>query len=264
MNRYAHDPNTPSHLRRLVESARGDELDVRRRHRVAERLGIATMTLPHIDPKLERAGTSKASWLSGRAITVTSIALIGGAVGYASLVRSDSSSASTPTMVAHTSAATTTTQESAPATMTSAIVDPSPAPLLAAPRAPDKTAVSVTQLPDVPTAHAAPPSLATATREAKPATDSSDLRLELVALDGVRNAIESARPQLALQRLDEYAARFPAGKLREEATVLRIEALHAAGDPKSAERLANRLLRESPDTPYAARVRAALDKASRE
>ena len=86
--------------------------------------------------------------------------------------------------------------------------------------------------------------------------------MEIAALDGVRRATEGGRPKEALTLLDDYAARFPAGKLREEALVLRIEALHASGDEAGAQRLAQKLLRSSPNTPYAARVRSALAKPS--
>ena len=260
MNRYRYDPKAPSHLRRLVESARGDDLDVDRRLHVAERLGIATLAVPHVEPRLHRAETPKASWLSGRAVTVTSIALIGGAVGYVGLVRSPPASSPAPRMAAQAIAATVLASAGSEPTT------PDPRSLAALPsmRTPSTTSVNVAELPDVPTAHGAPPSLVTAPRVSKPASESTDLRLELVKLDGIREALESAKPRQALQRLDEYAARFPAGKLREEATVLRIEALHAAGEQASAQRLADRLFRDSPNTPYAARVRAALDKASRE
>lgn len=40
MKRYLRDPDGPTHLRRLVESARKDGLDDERRCRVADRLGL--------------------------------------------------------------------------------------------------------------------------------------------------------------------------------------------------------------------------------
>ena len=40
MKRYQEDPETPTHLRKLLESARGDDLDAKRTQRVAKRMGI--------------------------------------------------------------------------------------------------------------------------------------------------------------------------------------------------------------------------------
>ena len=72
--------------------------------------------------------------------------------------------------------------------------------------------------------------------------------------DGVRAAKE----------LDSYARRFPAGSLRTEAKVLRIEALMLRGDRAGATRLGRALLQRSPKGPYARRIRSLLGESDAE
>jgi hypothetical protein len=116
-----------------------------------------------------------------------------------------------------------------------------------------------------PSAAAEPPSLATplvassVVRVSKPAsaaTDSPAFTDELAMLDSARHAIDAADPARALSILDGYARRFAGGTMRQEASILRIEALEKAGDPFAAKRAAEAFLHENPTTPYAARVRS--------
>ena len=228
------------------------------------------MILPRIEPMFETSRNAKPSWLAGRAATVTAIALIGGAAGYAALSRSITTAPSeTSVSVPAVTPANPPPPRSKPvpaaepAPSAAAIIVPPSTPAAPPPHAAGVGSIDVAQLPDVPAENAPRPSRVPTTDHGptKPAPESSDLRLEIIALDGVHHALDAARPHEALALLDQYAARFPAGKLREEATVLRIEALHANGDQAAADRLAERLFRDSPNTPYAARVRAALVKA---
>ncbi|MBX3207869.1 MAG: tetratricopeptide repeat protein [Labilithrix sp.] len=273
MNRYRHDSSAPSHLRKLVESARRDDLDAERRRRVAERLGIVPALPP--DPGVEPSSLAR-PWLSvGGALTAAALIVAAGAT----YLRAESANDVAPPSAA--------AAPSAPAVADAPSVVAAPSSV---------TSVDVAALPDVPVEKGA---LARATGErpvkrvadegarsarlavdpagvaeppvAAPALEplaaasaaESSLKLEILALDRVRRATEGGRPREALALLDAYVARFPAGKLREEATVLRVEALAASGDP-DAERLARELLREAPNTPYAARLRAALVSTSRE
>lgn len=245
MKHYRHDPNAPSHLRKLVDSARIDNLDAVKRRAVAKRLGIAsTLGLPE-EPSLEssRIRTPTRESLGGIALTV--IALVGGTATYVAVSRPS------PTRSAVVSPPVATL----PPTST---VEPAPAP--------ETPSVSVTTLLDAPKPAFNSPvehaSAAKPTASTEPATKGGDLRLEVAALDRVRRTTEDGRPLDALALLDEYVAKFPKGQLREEALALRIEALQANGDQAGAERLAEQLLRSSPDTPYAARVRAALAPAT--
>ena len=82
MKRYRHDPNVPSHLRKLVESARVDDLDANRRRLVAERLGIASVAGLPSEPSRESSSARARASVPFGAIALTAIALIGGTVTY--------------------------------------------------------------------------------------------------------------------------------------------------------------------------------------
>jgi outer membrane protein assembly factor BamD (BamD/ComL family) len=88
----------------------------------------------------------------------------------------------------------------------------------------------------------------------------SALSVELELIDSARRALAQGNqsPRAALHKLDEYRRRFPNGRLRTEATILRIEALMAAGDRAAASRLAKSVLDRAPNSPYARRVRSLL------
>lgn len=244
MKRYLRDPNAPTHLRRLFESARSDGLDEKRRRRVADRLGLSVWGAGTTNTSSDAPATT-APWSSVATVAVAVAALVGGGAAY---VRASHSHRI----------------EAPPAVAASAVVTNVAAPTSTAPGQQGSTGTTeVSALPDVRAErtaarprHAAPPA------EAK--GSANDLRLEIAALDGVRRETEGGRPRRALELLDDYAATFAHGRLSEEAAVLRIEALHASGDRTEADRLARRLLRGSPNTPYAARVRAALVDVSRE
>jgi len=84
------------------------------------------------------------------------------------------------------------------------------------------------------------------------------LTQELSVVDGARSALQQNQPSLALRRLNDYDRRFPKGKLRSEATMLRIEALVAKGDQASAARIGKAVLKASPKGPYSRRIRSLI------
>jgi hypothetical protein len=81
---------------------------------------------------------------------------------------------------------------------------------------------------------------------------------EIRTLDQVRGLLAKGEGRRALAELDRYRAEAPRGALGQEATLLRIEALVAAGDKQAARRLAQRFLSEHPGTPHENRVRALI------
>lgn len=83
--------------------------------------------------------------------------------------------------------------------------------------------------------------------------------VEFPMLDQARSEIAAGEPARALSTLDDYERRFPSGGLSPEATVLRIEALVAAGDRTAATRAAQSFLQSNPTSPYARRIRSLLD-----
>lgn len=88
--------------------------------------------------------------------------------------------------------------------------------------------------------------------------EGSALSSELGALEGVRGSLDRGRPALALELLDTYEGRFPNGVLRQEAVVLRIDALTKMGDRTTASGLAKRFLASHPGTPHAAHLKALI------
>ena len=99
---------------------------------------------------------------------------------------------------------------------------------------------------------------ATPTKAAPSASSGSSLAEEVKALGRAKAALSAGNAGQALRELDAHAVEFPNGKLRQEATVTRIEALIASGDRASAERLGQRFLAHGDKSPYAARVRSLI------
>jgi hypothetical protein len=90
-----------------------------------------------------------------------------------------------------------------------------------------------------------------ATREA----GVSALNEELALLDRARAGADQGRPQEALRLLDQHAQTFPKGRLGLEAEVLRVQALAEAGRKEEASVRAQRILKRSPNSVVAARLR---------
>jgi hypothetical protein len=131
---------------------------------------------------------------------------------------------------------------SPPAEPASAAVHSEP-PREAAPVAPSRPSVS--QLP-----HPTP--------SAQPAT----LADELAALKRAESALSSGDATSALAELDHYDRVLRGKQMRAEATLLRMEALSQAGRAAAAEALAERFVRDNPESPLVDRARTFLSKKS--
>ena len=79
---------------------------------------------------------------------------------------------------------------------------------------------------------------------------------ELQLVRAAQEALRNHEPARALTLLDEHAARFPLGLLREERSAARVFALCALDRRDDARTEAARLLREAPNSPHANRVRS--------
>jgi hypothetical protein len=84
------------------------------------------------------------------------------------------------------------------------------------------------------------------------------LAAEIAALDAARGALAAGSASQTLALLDDYDARFRVRTFAQEAAVLRVEALHAAGRDQDAARLGERLLAAEPTSPHAQRLRSLL------
>lgn len=90
------------------------------------------------------------------------------------------------------------------------------------------------------------------------AAGGADLRREVEALDAARGLIASNQPAAALRALQDYEGRFPRGRLRLEARVLRVEALARSGRTAEAHSLGEAFLLKHPNGFLADRVRRIL------
>lgn len=84
---------------------------------------------------------------------------------------------------------------------------------------------------------------------------------ETGALDHARESLEAQRFAEALRLLDEYQQKYPQGRLRTEATVLRLSALVKSGQRGAAQALADRLLADEEYRTYARRIRSLMREA---
>jgi len=66
----------------------------------------------------------------------------------------------------------------------------------------------------------------------------------------------------AAMRGDQAAVRTLVGKLRAEATLLRIQALARAGNAQAASTLAQRFVEQNPDSPLVDRARSFIQEGS--
>jgi hypothetical protein len=86
------------------------------------------------------------------------------------------------------------------------------------------------------------------------------LREQAQLLDAARTLVALGDAPGALARLGAFDRRFPSGSLREEAQLLRIEALALAGDRGAASALARGFLKIYPASVHADRVAALLQE----
>lgn len=91
-----------------------------------------------------------------------------------------------------------------------------------------------------------------------PVEDPDLLARELALLDRARSTLRTD-PKQTLLTLSEYLAQFPSGALKNEAALIRVEALLAVGRVADAERLANQLIAADKDGLVKKRLRRLLD-----
>jgi hypothetical protein len=129
-----------------------------------------------------------------------------------------------------------------PAASLTAPLPPEPAPE----PAPAPELSPVTKLEDLPRLSSSADSVHTA-----PAPSLAD---EVAAIKAAKSALLAGNASEALHQLDAYRARFPRGRLTQEASVVRIEALLKSGNRSAASAAGDRFLAAHADSPYAARV----------
>lgn len=87
---------------------------------------------------------------------------------------------------------------------------------------------------------------------------SASLSEQVAAMDRARAALDSGDTKSAIALVDAYEARFSDGAFRQEAELVRVEALSKSGEHAKAAAAGKQFLQAYPKSPHAARVRALL------
>jgi hypothetical protein len=114
--------------------------------------------------------------------------------------------------------------------------------------------VPVTKVEDLPTLMDGPGA------DSPKSVGAPSLAEEVAAIKSAKGALASGNAAQALRELDAYKLHFPRGRLAQEATVVRIEALIGSGNQAAASTVADHFLAAHPDSPYSARVRTLIGR----
>ena len=87
----------------------------------------------------------------------------------------------------------------------------------------------------------------------------ASLRDELALLDPARSALQGKDAKRALSLLDRYQAKFPAGVLLQEATVLRLEAMKLQGQLGHVQHLQEQFIADHPESAHIKRIESQAD-----
>jgi hypothetical protein len=91
-------------------------------------------------------------------------------------------------------------------------------------------------------------------RASAAARSADNLAQEVAILSRAGAELHAGRPAVALKTLEEHQRKFPSGKLAQERTAARVQALCALGRTKEARADFARLARSSPNSPHVARA----------
>lgn len=240
----------------LIASGKDDAMDPRARERLLASLGVAAAGTvgAAAATKLATAATHSVApaakgWLALATLRwvgvgLASSALVGAGATAALHEREEMRGPQALTVAARAA----TKARALPRIAPPAPADPAPAePLARQPEAPPEA----TRAGDTP---APRPALAEAPRAVERPRASS-LASELSSLESLRALSHAGRHEEVLAGLDAHDRRFPAGSFREEAVVLRADALVGAGRATDARSLARAWLTEHPRSVHAARLR---------
>ncbi len=247
------DHGATSEELRLLRAGLVEEPGLEGKQRLAAALGLgasawaATSTASAATKAVGKAGTGAS--LGGKLGVKWLIVLAGGvSVGAAALVVMLGKPAPAPVADAAPPRVAPAIEAPAPqAAVTSSDSEPTAAGTEPAPA----ETVAVTQAPKV----------GVAARQTPAPADSASISREIAAVDEVRTLVARGQSSAALSALGKYRKEFPRGVLRQEATLLQIEALAKAGNLAAAREIGQRFLREHPRTPHEKRVRALLGDA---
>jgi hypothetical protein len=233
--------------RELLRAGRRDQMSTRSRAAILASLGVAAPLPFAVNDPLQTAAASSSA--AGKALLAKIAAGTLGALGLATgvyLAQSPTAPVIAPTGIEPAAGLTIPAAPSAEL-----------APAVALPSAPDTSARDTGADQDTKLEARVAPKQGT-DRAVRPA---DSITKELSQIEAARGALRAGDPARSLRLLSEYSQQHPKGSLRTEATVLRIEALSAAGDHAAASRLGKQFLAQSPNGPYARRIRSLLAQA---
>jgi hypothetical protein len=235
LNRLLDDPGTDPLSADLLRLARneGPSGESRRRILAGLGMGVAAATLTQTSGAAQTAVGSAASSAALK-WGVASVIAVGASVLAFMSLRPQAPTAVVP-----------------PATVAAAPAAPPVAPI--APGIDNRELVPVTKLEDLPT-------LAGSNDTDAKSVSAPSLAEEVAAIKSAKAALASGNAGQSLRELDNYRARFPRGRLAQEAAVVRIEALLKSGNSAAANAAADRFLSANASSPYAARVHTLIGR----
>jgi Outer membrane lipoprotein len=235
LNRLLEEPGADPLEVNLLQLARseGPSAESRRRILAGLAVGIAAGTISAPSDAAQKATRSAASSAAVKWGVASVVAIGASVVAFLSLQPKPHTPVVTP--LSNTA---------------SAIVVPVTAPAAAV----SGELVPVTKVEDLPT-------LAEGSGSDSPKSVSApSLAEEVAAIKSAKGALASGNAAQALRELDAYKLHFPRGRLSQEASVVRIEALIGSGNQAAASAVADHFLAAHPDSPYSARVRTLVGR----
>jgi hypothetical protein len=229
--------------RAVLEAARADEPSPVQRRRVLAALGAAGAT--GFSTSAASASLLAKLGALGSAKVFIGLVVVGSGVGWTLLHRDAPKSAPATVVVVTTSFATSAVSPTVgfPPTQATQDVATAVSEIVPAPQVTSVASVAPKKPPKIAKAILAPPVL-----------EASSFTRELGLIDEARLSLAAHQAGKALAALDRRDVEFPTGALALEARVLRVEALAAAGDGKSASAIAADFLERHPGSIYEARL----------
>lgn len=242
--------------RRLLRDARAVAPPPGLKHellaQVLARASAASAVVPGASsppPAAAPAAASGAPRWAGGLFRAAVVGLASGALYFA--LRSDAP----PARLAPSVTVSEVTLPAAPAVVEVSDTAP-PAPVAPIEAVPEKGSARAEPPPE----HPRSPAVSASSSGPAGASAESRLREETALVLRARERLRAANPAGALRLLQEARARFPEGALGQERETLTIEALAAEQNGGEARQRAEEFLRDNPDSPHGARVRALADE----
>ncbi|HEY1533250.1 MAG TPA: hypothetical protein VGF76_04515 [Polyangiaceae bacterium] len=234
LNRLLEEPGADPLEVSLVQLARSEGPSAESRRRILAGLGagIAAGTISAPSDAAQKATHSAASSVAVKWGVASVIAIGASVVAFLSL----QPKAHTPVVPPLTNAPTVSVPVTAPAATVSGELVP------------------VTKVEDLPTL------TDSASADSPKSVGAPSLAEEVAAIKSAKGALAGGNAAQALRELDAYKLHFPRGRLAQEATVVRIEALIGSGNQTAAGTVADHFLAAHPDSPYSARVRTLVGR----